>query len=124
MDKYRIDKWLWAVRIYKTRSVASEEVKSGKVKINNAPAKPSSNINIDDVVTVRKGMVRYQYKVTGIIQKRVGAALAINYYIDITPPEELEKLEVKKNFHSAFREKGSGRPTKKERRDFDDWMKE
>lgn len=120
--KCRIDKWLWAVRLFKTRSLAAEAVASGKVRVSDEPVKPAFHITVGKVVKVRRGLVTYQYQVTGLLDKRVGAPLAAQYYTDITPPEELDKLDINKSLPTAFREKGSGRPTKKERRDLDDWM--
>ncbi|MEZ5013852.1 MAG: RNA-binding S4 domain-containing protein [Chitinophagales bacterium] len=122
VTKCRIDKWLWAVRLYKTRSLATESVKSGKVKIGGDSVKPSFEVYPGIIITIPKGVVRYQYEVLEVLEKRVGAELAKKYCADITP--EVEKLKAISVTHmpSAFREKGTGRPTKKERRDLDDWM--
>ncbi|MBK6731875.1 MAG: RNA-binding S4 domain-containing protein [Bacteroidetes bacterium] len=124
MDKCRIDKWLWAVRIYKTRSLAAEAVASGKVRVNDETVKPSHNLLKNKIVKVRKGLVTYQYKVIQLLEKRVGAQLVKEYLEDITPQDELDKLDINKNMPAAFRERGTGRPTKKERRDLDDWKEE
>jgi len=133
MDKVRVDKWLWSVRIFKSRTVATGACKAGKVKINNMTVKPSYQVQRDEVVQVRKNGFDFQFKVVDLLRKRVGAKLAINYYEDLTPPEELNKY---KNWFvgkaaAETREKGAGRPTKKDRRaieqfkedwfDFDDW---
>lgn len=122
VTKCRIDKWLWAVRLYKTRSLATEAVKAGKVKVNDAAVKPSFEVFEGLEITIPKGVVKYRFRVTGIIEKRVGAAVARNYCEDITPEEERMKLTHLEFMPTAFREKGTGRPTKKERRDLDEWM--
>lgn len=122
MEKCRIDKWLWAVRIYKTRSLAAESVASGKVRIDDETVKPAHQVVAGKVVKVRKGLVTYHYRVLDVLDKRVGAALVSQYYADITPQEELDKLDINKSLPTAFRERGTGRPTKKERRDLDEWM--
>lgn len=121
-DKCRIDKWLWSVRLFKTRTAAADAISSGKVKVDDENTKSSYLITAGRVITLRKGLIKYKYRVLGIIEKRVSASVAVQYYEDITPDEELMKLKVNENFPTAFREKGSGRPTKKERRELDDWM--
>lgn len=118
-NKCRIDKWLWAVRIYKTRSLATDAVDSGKVKVDGAAVKPAYQISIGKTISVRKGPVTYIYEVKGLIEMRVGAPKAQEMYIDHTPPEEILKLTVKEMMPMAFRPRGTGRPTKKERRDID-----
>jgi len=118
-ESARIDKWLWAVRIFKTRSLATDFCKSGKVIINDHAAKPSRNVAIGDIVHVKKPPVAYQYRVKGIIEKRVSAKIAIEMVEDITPPEELEKLQLIRESAFFARSRGTGRPTKKERRDLD-----
>ena len=118
-DQTRIDKWLWAVRIFKSRNLASEFCKSGKVLINEQAVKPSRSVNIGDIIQVRKPPVTYSYKVLGIIGKRVSAKIAVEHVENITPTEEIDRL---KNIQkSAFikRDRGAGLPTKKERRDID-----
>jgi len=114
----RIDKWLWAVRIYKTRSSASEACRRGKVLINDAPVKPSRTIRINDVVNVRRPPVIYSYRVLGLLGKRLSARLVTEYVENITPESELEKLKMRDDFY-VNRDKGAGRPTKKERRSMD-----
>ncbi|MBC8046768.1 MAG: RNA-binding S4 domain-containing protein [Fimbriimonadaceae bacterium] len=123
-DKCRIDKWLWAVRLFKTRTLAADAISSGKVKVEEESVKSSFQLTPGKIVTVRKGLVKYKYRVLGILEKRVGAELAKQYCEDITPEEELMKLRVDKMLPSVFREKGTGRPTKKERRDLDEWMED
>lgn len=122
VTKTRIDKWLWAVRLYKTRSLATEAVKNGKVKVNGDSVKPSFEVFAGLILTIPKGVVKYQYKVLAPLERRVGAPLVKDYLEDVTPEEEKMKLTTLEFMPTAFREKGTGRPTKKERRDLDDWM--
>lgn len=118
MSKVRIDKWLWSVRIFKSRSISSEACKAGKVNINDKKAKPSSLTEVGDLIEVRKNGFDLKFKVVTLISKRVSATLAAPCYEDLTPPEEL--LKYKDWFIGKAaperREKGAGRPTKKERR--------
>lgn len=115
----RIDKYLWAVRIYKTRSLAAEACKKGKVNVDDMPAKPSRTVSAGDVIEVRKMPVIYSYRVVDPIEKRVGAKIVGQYVEDITPAEELQKLVMRDDFF-VKRDRGTGRPTKKERRLLDD----
>jgi ribosome-associated heat shock protein Hsp15 len=117
----RIDKFLWAVRIFKTRTLATEACRKGKVSVEDMPAKPSRMVTTGDVIEVRKMPVVYSYRVLDPIEKRVGAKLVDNHVENITPEEELQKLEMKEDFF-VKRERGTGRPTKKERRLLDDLM--
>jgi len=115
----RIDKYLWAVRLYKTRTLAAEACKKGKITVDDMPAKPSRNITAGDVIEVKKMPVVYSYRVLDPIEKRVGARIVEKYVEDITPQEELQKLEMEDDFFIK-RDRGTGRPTKKERRLLDD----
>jgi ribosome-associated heat shock protein Hsp15 len=115
----RIDKYLWAVRLYKTRTLATEACRKGKVNVDDMPAKPSRMVSAGDVIEVRKMPVTYSYRVLEPIEKRVGAKIADTYVEDITPEEELHKLEMQDDFF-VKRDKGTGRPTKKDRRLLDD----
>lgn len=117
-EDVRIDKWLWAVRIYKTRSLASEACKKGRILIDGTPVKASRTVKMDDIVVVRKLPVIYTYKVKGIIEKRVSAKIAIEKYEDLTSIDELNKLKINDDVFIK-RERGAGRPTKKERRTLD-----
>jgi ribosome-associated heat shock protein Hsp15 len=114
----RADKWLWAVRIYKTRSQAAEACKKGRIIIGDVQVKPSRSLKKSDVVIVRKPPVIYTYQVIDFPPNRVGAKYVPDYMKDLTSVEELEKLQIKE---TAFlkRDKGKGRPTKKERRELD-----
>jgi len=118
----RVDKWLWAVRLYKTRSLASEACRKGRIMISNMPVKPSRVLKIGDIIQVKKTPVTYSYKVLQLTGNRMGAKMVSEYLLDMTPKEELEVLEVQKNMTWFKRDRGTGRPTKKERRDLDDFF--
>ena len=111
----RIDKWLWAVRVFKTRNSATEACRMGRVRINDQSVKPSRPVRAGEVITVRKAPVLHAYRVKGLLSKRLSARLVTDYMEDITPESELKKLTVKDDFF-VQREKGSGRPTKADRR--------
>ena len=115
----RIDKWLWVVRIYKTRSIATKACAGGKVKIEGNTVKASRMVRKGDIIQVRKRVIKYEYKVLKIAEKRMGAKLVPDFLEDITPEEELDKLESAHKQPLQTREKGQGRPTKKERRVMD-----
>ena len=117
----RIDKWLWATRIFKTRTIALEECKKNRVTVNEAPAKPSRMIRVGDIISVRKPPITYSFKVLGLTSNRIGAKLVPAYLENITPPEQYEILSLQKISGFVDREKGTGRPTKKERRDLDEF---
>ncbi len=114
----RVDKWLWAVRIFKTRNQATEACKKGRILIREQPVKPSRVLRINDIIQVKRPPLIYSFKVTGLLAKRLSARLVKDYIEDITPELELEKLKVRETFFIS-RDKGSGRPTKKERRTMD-----
>ena len=115
----RIDKLLWAVRIFKTRAIATEACTRGKVKIDSVVVKASRKIKIDNIVQVRKGVVKYMYKVRQISEKRMNAKLVPEFLEDITPEDELAKLKSAQRQPIQNRAKGQGRPTKRERRMMD-----
>ena len=115
----RIDKWLCAVRIFKTRAIATEACSGGKVKIDGTAVKASRKIQAGDVIQVRKGVIKFMYKVRKIAEKRMGAKLVPDFLEDITPEEELAKMESAQTQPTQNREKGQGRPTKRERRKID-----
>jgi ribosome-associated heat shock protein Hsp15 len=121
-EEIRIDKWLWAVRVYKTRSQASEACRKGHVSIDNLPVKPSRIVHPGEVVNVRIAQVVRKFKVLALAEKRMSAKLTPGFVSDITPPEELEIHEMQKNMRWISRDRGTGRPTKKERRDLEDWL--
>jgi len=115
-NSIRIDKYLWAIRIFKTRSLASQACKAGKVKIDGNNIKASREVKIDDIITIQIGQLSKSIKVIGLIKNRVSAKLAVENYEDLTPAEEYEKLKLQKEMNIEYRDRGSGRPTKKERR--------
>ena len=116
----RIDKYLWSVRVYKTRSEAADACRSGRVKVNEMEAKASKEIKSGDIVSVRKNLITYTLRVIEPIDKRQPAKLVSIYVENITPQEELDKLNSPKESVFLYRERGTGRPTKKERRDMDE----
>lgn len=115
----RIDKYLWAVRIYKTRTLATEACRKGRITMDDAPAKPSRMVTMGDVIEVKKPPVVYSYRIKDPIEKRVGAKIVDQYVENITPEEEMQKPEMQDDFF-VKRDRGAGRPTKKERRLLDD----
>ena len=122
MDEIRLDKYLWAVRIFKTRSDAADAVRNNKVTVNGSYAKPSREVKLGDVIAVRKQQVTYSYKVLDLVSSRQPAKNVPLYCLDITPQEELAKLNVPRETSFVFRDRGTGRPTKKERRELDSLM--
>ena len=118
-SKIRIDKWLWAVRIFKTRNLATIACNAGKVKINGKRIKPSKPILIDETVTIQKGVIKYIYKITGLLEKRASAQVALENYLDLTTEDEKFKSKIYKFQPFVSRGKGLGRPTKKDRRNIE-----
>ncbi|MBP5538537.1 MAG: RNA-binding S4 domain-containing protein [Bacteroidales bacterium] len=116
MDSVRIDKYLWSIRAYKTRSEATTACRGGKVRVNGADAKPSKEVKIGDVITVRKGPATYTYKVMELVQKRQGAKNVAAFAENLTPQSELDKLARPVETIAFRRDPGAGRPTKKDRR--------
>ena len=117
----RIDKWLWAARVYKTRTLASDAGKNGRITINGALAKPSRTVKVGDQVGVKKSPITYTFRVLQAIEKRVGAKLLPEVFENITPPEQYELLEMNRISGFIDRARGTGRPTKKDRRALDDF---
>lgn len=117
----RLDKWLWAARIYKTRTLAADACKNGRITINGAAAKPSRTVKDGDKVSVKKTPVTYTFLVKQAIEKRVGARLLPDILENITPPEQYELLEMSRISGFVDRARGTGRPTKKDRRALDDF---
>ncbi len=115
----RLDKWLWAARIFKTRSLAADACKNGRVAINGAQAKPSRTVKVGDEISVRKPPATYTFRIKQAIEKRIGAKLLPDILENITPPEQYELLEMSRISGFVNRARGTGRPTKKERRDLD-----
>lgn len=122
-EKLRLDKYLWAIRLFKTRTMAAAACDTGKVKLNGAAAKASKHVTVNDEYEVKTEAKRWRIKVTGLLHNRVAHSEAIKYYIDITPAEEIERLHYQAaSFHTGKRPSKIGRPTKKERRDLDDFL--
>ena len=118
-DKLRIDKYLWAIRIFKTRTLAADACKAGRVKLDGNNIKPSHEVKVGEVYNVSKGIDKKTIKVTGLLENRVDAKTAVNFYEDITPEEET--VAFKSMFHAPVlkRDRGTGRPTKRDRREID-----
>ena len=123
-EQARIDKWLWAVRIYKTRSIAAEACKKGHISIGDRTAKPAHNIRVGDIVNVKKSPITYSFRVLKCAENRVGAKLVPELMENITSQEQYEILEMSKISGFIDRQRGTGRPTKKERRDLDFFVEE
>ncbi|MBQ9475359.1 MAG: RNA-binding S4 domain-containing protein [Bacteroidales bacterium] len=119
MDSVRIDKYLWAIRVYKTRNEATEACKGNKVQVNGVNAKPSREVHAGDMLLVRKGLVQMSFKVLQVAGNRMGASLVPEFAENLTPESELAKLHAPVETFFVRRERGSGRPTKKERRELD-----
>jgi ribosome-associated heat shock protein Hsp15 len=124
-EKLRLDKYLWSIRLFKTRSQAAEACDKGKVKYNGDPAKASKTVSINDEYEVKTEAKRWRIKVTGLLHNRVQYSEATKYYLDITPAEEIERLQFQAaSFHTGKRPSKIGRPTKKQRRDLEGFMGE
>ncbi len=113
MDDIRLDKYLWAVRVFKTRSDAADAIRTNKVTVNGSFAKPSREVKIGDLIAVRKRQVTYSYKVLGLVSSRQGARNVPAYCLDVTPQEELAKLDVPRETIFVFRDRGTGRPPRR-----------
>lgn len=119
MEEVRIDKWLWATRVFKTRTIAADACKKGRVMINNITVKPSRMIKVGEVIQVRKPPVTFSFKVLALSENRMGAKLVPNFLENVTTPDQYEILEMNKISGFVNRAKGLGRPTKKERRELE-----
>jgi ribosome-associated heat shock protein Hsp15 len=119
MSEVRIDKYLWSVRIYKTRNIAIDACKAGKVKIEGNSVKPSRIVKEGDVIDLSIGPLNRTIKVKALLQNRVSAKLVPDYLEDLTPPEEYERIQLMNEFNAEWRDRGLGRPTKKDRRHID-----
>lgn len=122
MAEARVDKWTWAVRIFKTRTIAADACKKGRVSINGGQAKPSRMVKVGDVVQVRKPPITYSFKVLQAIEKRVGAKLLPEVMENVTTPEQYALLEQTQAAGFIDRARGTGRPTKKDRRSIEDFI--
>jgi ribosome-associated heat shock protein Hsp15 len=124
-EKIRLDKYLWSIRLFKTRTEAAEACDKGKVKFNGVAAKASRNVSVGDEYEVKTDAKRWRIKVADLLDHRVQYAQAITYYIDITPAEEIERLQFQSaSFNTGKRQSKIGRPTKKDRRELDDFLGE
>lgn len=124
-EKLRLDKYLWAIRLFKTRTQAAAACDTGKVKFNGHQAKAAKHVNVAEEYEVKTEAKRWRIRVTGLLHNRVAYSEAIKYYIDITPAEEIERLQYQAaSFHTGKRLSKIGRPTKKQRRDIDDFLGE
>ena len=118
----RIDKWLWAARIFKTRSIAADAIKNGRVTIQGMNVKPSRMVKVGEVISVRKPPVTYSFKILKTIEQRVGAKLLPEIYENVTTPDQYELLEMNRISGFIDRQRGTGRPTKKDRRALDGFV--
>ena len=124
-EKLRLDKYLWSIRLFKTRSAAAAACDSGKVKYEGNAAKAAKNVSVGDEYEVKTEAKRWRIKVTGLLHNRMAYAEAIKYYNDITPEEELQRIQYQAaTFHTGKRRSKIGRPTKKERRELDDFLED
>lgn len=122
-EKLRLDKYFWAIRLFKTRTMAAAACDNGKIKFNGTPAKASKHISIGDEYEVKTESKRWLIKVTGLLHNRVKYEEAIKFYVDITPAEEIERLQYQAAvFYTGKRKSKIGRPTKKQRRDLNDFL--
>lgn len=119
-DKLRIDKYLWAIRMFKTRTLAADACKAGRVKLEGNNIKPSHEMRLGEVYQISKGIERKVIKVTGLLENRVDAKTAVNFYDDITPAEQTQAFRSMFNAPMLKRDRGAGRPTKRDRREIDD----
>ncbi len=123
-ENVRVDKWLWAMRIFKTRSLATEACKKGHVSIGDLKVKPSKMVQVNEILKVRKAPITKSLKILALAEKRMSAKLIVDFVEDVTPPEETELLEMQKNMRWLARDRGTGRPTKKDRRELDDFFED
>lgn len=121
MQEARVDKWLWAARIYKTRTLASEACKNGRVTLNGATLKPSRTVKPGDIISVKKSPITYSFRIKQAIEKRVGAKILPDILEDVTSSEQYEILEISRISGFVNRARGTGRPTKKDRRSLDEF---
>jgi ribosome-associated heat shock protein Hsp15 len=124
----RVDKFAWSVRLAKTRSQASEAVSKGRIRLNDQSVKPAKEVKLGDIIQIVRHTATFSFKIIQLLDKRVGAKLVQDYIIDITPDEEREKLKIYQAAQSVYRENGTGKPSKKDRRELDsfldDWLED
>lgn len=124
MDSVRIDKYLWAIRLFKTRSEATEGCNGNRVRLGGESVKPSKAVKVGDIISLRKGSAQLSYRVLALAEKRMGASLVEQYAEDLTPESERAKLSAPKEVINLQRDKGTGRPTKKDRRQLEELLDE
>lgn len=117
----RIDKWMWAVRLFKTRTLAAEACKKGKVIIQNVQVKPSRNIKVGDIICIKRNPILFSFKVLALSENRMNAKLVAGFAENVTTPDQLELIELAKLAGQTGRDRGTGRPTKKDRREIEDF---
>jgi ribosome-associated heat shock protein Hsp15 len=122
--RLRLDKFVWAVRLAKTRSIAAEGIAKGRIKVNGESVKPAKEPKVGDVIQISQNGAVFSYKVLQLVDKRVGAKLVADLITDITPVEEIEKRKLYVSAQNVYRMNGSGKPTKKDRRELDDFMED
>lgn len=121
MNDIRIDKYLWAVRLFKTRSIATDACRSGRVKMNGTPVKASHEISVGEIYELNIDQTHRTVQVKELLGNRVGAKLVENYLTDLTPPEEYERIQMVRQYGFEKRDRGSGRPTKRDRREIEEF---
>ena len=121
-EEVRIDKWLWAMRLFKTRSIAADACKKGKIMMSGQNLKPSRTIKVGDIIQIRKSPIIYSFRVLALTENRLGAKLVPECMENVTTPDQYELLEITKISGFINRDKGTGRPTKKDRRDLDEFL--
>lgn len=121
MPPIRIDKYLWAVRLFKTRSMATDALRAGKIKMNGMPVKPSHEIKEGEIYEINTDQMHRTFQVKALLGNRVGAKLVENFLTDLTPPEEYERIQMARQYNFEKRDRGAGRPTKRDRREIEDF---
>lgn len=124
---FRFDKFVWCVRLTKTRSIATEQVQKGRIRLNGQSVKPAKEVKEGDVVSLIKNNATFSYKVKGLLEKRIGAKLVVDYLTDVTDPMEIEKFKQYQLAQNVYREYGTGRPSRKDRDNFDsffEWLED
>lgn len=122
MKNCRIDKFVWSVRLAKTRSLSAAAISKGKIRLNGTGIKPAKEIKLGDEISIIRHNATFTFRVIQLLDKRIGAKLVKDYLIDITPPEEHEKMELYRMSQKVYRERGTGKPSKKDRRDLEDFI--
>ena len=122
MKNCRIDKFVWSVRLAKTRSLSATAISKGKVRLNGSGTKPAKEVKLGDEISIVRHNATFTFRVIQLLDKRIGAKLVKDFLVDITPPEEHEKMDLYRMSQRVYRENGSGKPTKKDRRDLEDFI--